>query len=508
MQAASNATGFAATGSLANESLATGLLAPASWRMPARRALGFAALASLLLILNTIPAFAADIGLDGKHLSPLWGLPFVGILLCIATGPILFPHVWEHHYGKITSALVICLVLPLYYSFEASAVTATLAHAMLLEYLPFILLLLALFTTAGGIYLEGNLHDGIWTNTLLLGIGTILASIIGTTGASMILIRPLLRVNDDRRYNVHVVVFFIFLVSNVGGALTPLGDPPLFIGFLKGVDFFWTTTHLLNETLFVAGILLTMFFFLDLYFHRIDAKNKPVRDPTPDTALRLHGKINFILIGMIIAAILMSASWNPGIVFNVAGNKLALQNLLRDAILIAVVFASLFLTKKSDRTANGFSWAPIEEVAILFVGIFLCVAPVATMLHAGTTGPFAPLIKLVSMPDGTPNPLAYFWLTGILSSFLDNAPTYLVFFEMAGGDAKTLMGPLAKTLAAISLGAVLMGANTYIGNAPNFMVYAIARRYGVAMPSFVGFMGWSLVVLFPIFILTSLLFIG
>jgi Na+/H+ antiporter NhaD/arsenite permease-like protein len=506
MQAASNATGFAATGSLANESLATGLLAPASWRMPARRALGFAALASLLLILNTIPAFAADIGLDGKHLSPLWGLPFVGILLCIATGPILFPHVWEHHYGKITSALAICVVLPLYYSFEASAVTATLAHAMLLEYLPFILLLLALFTTAGGIYLEGNLHDGIWTNTLLLGIGTILASIIGTTGASMILIRPLLRVNDDRRYNVHVVVFFIFLVSNVGGALTPLGDPPLFIGFLKGVDFFWTTTHLLTETLFVGGALLVIFFFLDLYFHRLDAKEKPVRDPTPDSPVRLHGKINFILIAIIIAAILMSASWNPGITFKIAGNELALQNLLRDAIFVLVVFASLILTKKGDRTANGFTWGPIEEVAILFAGIFLCIAPVTAMLHAGMNGPFAPLIQMVTLPNGAANPVAYFWMTGILSSFLDNAPTYLVFFELAGGDPKVLMTTGAATLAAISSGAVYMGANTYIGNAPNFMVYAIARRYGVKMPSFFGYMGWSAVFLLPLFAIATWIF--
>lgn len=491
MQAVSNASGSSAT---------------ASWRLFAHRALGFAVLAGVLLIVNTMPAFAAETGLDGSKLSLLWGLPFVGILLCIATGPILFPHVWEHHYGKITSVLAICVVLPLYASFELSAVTATLAHAMLLEYLPFILLLLALFTTAGGIYLEGNLHDSVWTNTVLLGFGAILASIVGTTGASMILIRPLLRTNDDRRYNVHVVVFFIFLVSNVGGALSPLGDPPLFIGFLKGVDFFWTTTHLLAETAFVGGVLLVIFFFLDLYFHRIDARDKPVRDPTPDSPLRLHGKINFVLIGIIIAAILMSASWNPGITFKIAGNELALQNLLRDAIFVLVVLASLFLTKKTDRTANGFSWGPIEEVAILFAGIFLCIAPVTAMLHAGLQGPFAPLIQMVTLPNGAANPIAYFWMTGILSSFLDNAPTYLVFFELAGGDPKELMTKGALTLAAISSGAVYMGANTYIGNAPNFMVYAIARRYGVKMPSFFGYMVWSIVFLLPIFAIATWIF--
>ncbi len=250
--------------------------------------------------------------------------------------------------------------------------------------MPFILLLLALFTVAGGIYLEGNLHDTIFTNTVLLGIGTVMASLVGTTGASMILIRPLIRANDDRRFNAHVVVFFIFLVSNVGGALTPLGDPPLFIGFLKGVDFFWTTTHLFTETVFVAAILLALFFVIDLYFHRRDDRARHPERSDAGFALQLHGQINFILIGVIIAAILMSASWKPGISFHLVGVELELQDLLRDAIFVAVTFASLALTRKSDRDANGFSWGPIKEVAILFACIFICIAPVIAMLHAGT----------------------------------------------------------------------------------------------------------------------------
>lgn len=460
----------------------------------------------LAMLLACGPAYAAGGGLDGAKLSLLWGLPFVGILLCIAMGPILFHHLWENHFGKFSAALAACIVIPLFALYEASSVANLLAHAMLLEYMPFILLLLALFTTAGGVYLEGNLRDSVWTNTALLAIGAVLASFVGTTGASMIMIRPLLRANDDRTFNVHVVIFFILLVSNVGGALTPLGDPPLFIGFLKGVDFFWTTTHLFAETMFIAGTLLILFFVIDLYFHRKDRLAKPVADPTPDAPLRLHGKVNFLLIGVIIAAVLMSATWKPGVTFHVFGNELPLQNLVRDAIFVAVVFVSMFATNRHHRAANGFSWGPIEEVAILFACIFVCIAPVTAMLHAGLDGPFAPLIRLVTLENGNPNPAAYFWMTGLLSAFLDNAPTYLVFFELAGGDPQRLMTTGAATLAAISSGAVYMGALTYIGNAPNFMVYAIARRYGVKMPSFFGYMAWSVVLLIPLFLIATVLF--
>jgi len=472
----------------------------------ARVGYALAWLACLGICFGTQPAFAAEGGLDGSKLSVLLGLPFIGILLCIATGPIFFHHLWENHYGKFATALATCAVIPLYAFFDVVGVTTTLTHAIALEYIPFILLLLALFTTAGGIYLEGNLHDSVWTNTALLAIGTVLASFVGTTGASMILIRPLLRANDDRKFNIHVVVFFIFLVSNVGGALTPLGDPPLFIGFLKGVDFFWTTQHLLPEMLFVGCALLLLFFLIDLYFHRKDRAEKPVRDPTPDKPLRLHGKINFLLIAIIIGAVLMSAAWKPGISLHVFGNDLQLQNIVRDLIFVAVVFVSMRFTNRHHRAANGFTWGPIEEVAILFAGIFICIAPVTAMLQAGENGPFAPLIQMVTLADGSPNPAAYFWMTGILSSFLDNAPTYLVFFELAGGNAQQLMTSGAATLAAISAGAVFMGANTYIGNAPNFMVYAIARRYGVKMPSFFGYLVWSIIFLMPLFLITTYLF--
>ena len=469
-----------------------------------RAAIALVVVATAAVVIAS-PAHAAE-ALDGAKLGLLWALPFIGILLCIATGPVLFHHLWEHHYGKFAAAFAALVAIPLYLSFAPAVVTTTLSHTVLLEYLPFILLLLTLFTTAGGIYLEGNLHDSVFTNTILLGIGSVLASIVGTTGASMILIRPLIRANDGRRHNVHVVVFFIFLVSNIGGCLTPLGDPPLFLGFLRGVDFFWTTQHLLVETLVTGGIVLAIFAAIDITLHRRENRQTRVTDPTPDAPLRLHGTINIALIAIIIAAILVSANWKPGISFVVAGTTLDLQNLLRDGVFVLVTIASIALTKSGDRQANGFSWGPIREVAVLFAGIFICITPVMAMLQAGQSGVFAPLIALVSNPDDSQNPLAFFWLTGVLSSFLDNAPTYLVFFELAGGDAKVLMTAGAATLQAISAGAVFMGANTYIGNAPNFMVYAIARDAGVKMPSFFGYMLWSGAVLMPIFLVTGWLF--
>ena len=439
-------------------------------------------------------------------MSLLWALPFVGILLSIATGPLLFPHLWEHHYGKFAAFWTACVIVPLYLFAGVPAATHAVLHTMLLEYMPFILLLLALFTTAGGIYLEGNLRGTPAANGLLLLAGTILASVVGTTGASMILIRPLIRANDDRVYRAHTVIFFIFLVSNIGGSLTPLGDPPLFVGFLKGIDFFWTTTHLVYEMLLVAGIVLGIFFALDCYLHHREERMHHPFDPTPDSPLKLHGIVNFALVGVIIAAILMSAYWKPGFTFAIYGVELEVQSLLRDAIFVGVVFASLWLTRTEYRTVNGFTWGPIQEVAILFACIFICIVPVIAMLQAGAKGSFGPLLALVTNADGSPNNAAYFWLTGGLSSFLDNAPTYLVFFQLAGGDPQMLMTTMATTLVAISAGAVFMGANTYIGNAPNFMVYAIARQMGVKMPTFFGYMLWSGAILLPTFVLCTWVF--
>ncbi|KXU88621.1 sodium:proton antiporter [Paraburkholderia monticola] len=461
-----------------------------------------------MLALCSPPVLAATF--DGAHLSALWGLPFAGMLLSIAIFPLVAPVFWHHHFGKIAAAWALAFVAPFALSFGASAALGALAHAMLGEYIPFIILLTALYTVAGGLCVRGNLHGTPRLNTAILALGTVLASVMGTTGAAMLLIRPLLRANDNRRHVTHVVVFFIFLVANIGGALSPLGDPPLFLGFLEGVSFFWTTTHLARPMLFVSGMLLVAFYVLDsYYFHRREEVRSAFLDPTPDGApLGIDGKINFVLLAAVIALVLMSGFWRPQITFDVLGTHLALQNIVRDAALIVVTLLSLAWTPRAARAGNDFNWAPIEEVAKLFAGIFVTIVPVIMILRAGEAGAFAGIVHLVNEPSGDPRDIMYFWATGLLSSFLDNAPTYLVFFNLAGGDAQTLMSTGATTLAAISAGAVFMGANTYIGNAPNFMVKAIAQSRGVRMPSFFAYLGWSGAVLLPLFALTGWLFFG
>lgn len=455
------------------------------------------------------PAFSATRhGLDGSELSLFWTLPFAGLLLSIATGPLLFSRLWEHHYGKITAAWAALAVIPLSLAHGPAIALTAVLETVLHEYAPFIIVLFTLFTVAGGLLVQGDLRGTPIVNTVLLAVGTVIASVVGTTGASMILIRPLLRANSGRRYNVHVVVFFIFLVSNIGGGLTPLGDPPLFVGFLRGVNFFWTTEHLLQEVVVASGLLLAAFLALDGVLYQRESISLRDNYRKGSSTVTLKGAVNIVLLTSVIVVILLTANWRPGIAFQVFGVKLALQDLVRDAALLIIAFMSLWLTPDEHREENGFSWEPIREVAILFAGIFVCMIPVLAMLSAGRQGAFAWLLFAVTDSDGTPNDLAYFWLTGLLSSVLDNAPTYLVFFELAGGDPVKLMGPMAKTLAAISMGAVFMGALTYIGNAPNFMVYAIARQAGVRMPSFFGYILWAACVLGPVLLLLSWLYVS
>lgn len=450
-------------------------------------------------------ALAADAhGLDGAALSPLWGIPFVGLLLSIAVLPLAAGKFWHDHYGKVAAFWALALLLPLVAIHGFNLTLHSVLHAALIEYFPFIILLLALFTIAGGILVKGDLPGTPGVNTSILALGTLLASIVGTTGASMILIRPILRANAKRHSNTHVVIFFIFLVSNIGGALSPLGDPPLFIRFLRGVDFFWTTLNLAAPTLFAAFVLLSIFYALDSWLTR---KEKRPQKPRIQT-IKILGSVNFLLLLGVIAATLLSAVWQPGVSFAIFGVVLELQNLASNAALLSLAGLSLWLTPDTHRTANGFSWEPIAEVAKLFAGIFITIIPVLAMLQAGREGPFALLLDAVTTKDGGPHDVAYFWLTGGLSAFLDNAPTYLVFFELAGGDAKSLMGPLASALAAISMGAVYMGALTYIGNAPNFMVKTIAEQAGFRMPSFFGYFGWACLFLLPLFALLTLIFIA
>ena len=457
----------------------------------------------LLTLLTPMFAFAADV--DGASLSLFWGIPFVGILLSIAIFPLIAPSVWHHHFGKITAAWSIAFLIPFAMSFGVEQTVASVIHALLAEYVPFIILLLALFTISGGIFVQGNLHGSAKLNTAILAIGTILASMMGTTGAAMLLIRPLLRANDNRKHKVHVVIFFIFLVANIGGGLTPLGDPPLFLGFLKGVDFFWTLEHMLLPVAISSVILLLVFYLLDSYYYK---KEDEVTsgDPTPDSKLQILGKMNFLLLIGVVAGVLMSGFWKPGITFDVMGTHVDLQNLVRDLFLLALAGVSLVITSKEIRAGNEFNWEPILEVGKLFAGIFITIAPVIAILRAGMDGQMSGLVGMVSDSNGMPINTMYFWMTGALSSFLDNAPTYLVFFNLASGDAIHLMNEFGTTLLAISMGSVFMGAVTYIGNAPNFMVKSIATQQGVNMPSFFGYMKWSVGILIPLFLVLTVIF--
>jgi len=452
------------------------------------------------------PAFAASDAphIEGRALGFIWVVPFIGILLSIAIMPLALPRFWHHHFGKVAIGWALAFLVPAAVTYGLPVTAYEFLHTVLLEYIPFIILLLALFTVAGGIRVTGGLIGTPAVNTLMLAIGTVLASFMGTTGAAMLMIRPVMRANAWRQKKVHVIVFFIFLVANIGGSLTPLGDPPLFLGFLKGVPFFWTFTHLMPLFVFCGVILLALFYGIDSYLYRRESAKPPARTEK----LGIEGGVNFALLGCIVGAVLLSGVWNPDVHATIYHIEIDLQNVVRDLLLLAIAFVSLKVTSGESRQANDFSWGPILEVAKLFIGIFITIIPAIAILRAGKDGALSGIINMVTDGSGRPIDAMYFWLTGILSSFLDNAPTYLVFFNTAGGDPVQLTTTMASTLLAISAGAVFMGANTYIGNAPNFMVKAIAEQGGIAMPSFFGYMAWSVGILIPLFILVTLIFFG
>ncbi len=443
--------------------------------------------------------------LSGENLAIFWIIPFVGILLSIAILPLVASDFWHHNFGKISLFWALSLILPFLLSFGIEITLYELLHVGLLEYIPFIILLLSLFTISGGVCLKGALVGTPILNTGIILIGTLLASWMGTTGAAMLLIRPIIRANAFREKKVHIIVFFIFLVANIGGSLTPLGDPPLFLGFLKGVNFFWTTTAMLYPMLFMATSLLIIFYFLDTYFYNKEKLKQPIKKN--NEKLSVEGSFNLILLVGVIAGVLMSGFWKPGIQISIYHVQVDIQNLVRDILLLVLTYVSWTYTSKSIRQSNEYTWFPIVEVGKLFAGIFVTIIPAIAILKAGTSGALSSVVSSVSNSSGEPINYMYFWLTGILSSFLDNAPTYLVFFNTAGGDPSVLMTDLSNTLLAISAGAVFMGANTYIGNAPNFMVKSISESSGIDMPSFFGyFVKWSIPILLPLFIIVSYLF--
>ena len=446
----------------------------------------------------------ADLG----KILPLWScIPFACMLLSIALCPLLMPDFWHHHFGKISALWAASLGIPFLIVFRGDALYEIL-HIILADYVPFIILLWSLYTVSGGILLRGKLRGTPVVNLIILIIGTALASWMGTTGAAMLLIRPFLRANNYRKNRTFMVVFFIFLVANVGGSLTPLGDPPLFLGFLHGVSFFWTF-NILPHMMLVVILLLVVYFILDTYYYRKEGVSAPEEGETKQP-LKLEGIHNFLFLAGVVGSVLMSGIVDWGEI-NTLGVHRAVQDWVRDGLLILMGILSLQTTKKSLREDNDFTWFPIIEVAYLFIGIFITMIPCLLILKAGSDGALAFLV------NGVTQPFHYFWVTGGLSAFLDNAPTYLTFFNTALGSFYTGMAevdavPLLMTenaiyLKAISAGAVFFGACSYIGNAPNFMVRSISEEAGTPMPSFFGYiLRYSLLYLIPIFVVVNLVF--
>ena len=442
------------------------------------------------------------------EILPLWScIPFAGMLLSIALCPLLMPNFWHHHFGKVSAFWAAAIGIPFLITFRGAALYEIL-HIILADYVPFIILLWSLYTVSGGILLRGTLRGTPVVNLCMLIIGTILASWMGTTGAAMLLIRPFLRANSYRKNRTFMVVFFIFLVANIGGSLTPLGDPPLFLGFLHGVSFFWTL-HVLPHMMTVAVILLVIYFIVDTYYYRKEGVTAPAEDGVKEP-LKLEGTYNFLFLAGIVGSVLMSGVVDWGHI-NTFGVHRAVQDWVRDGLLILMGILSLVFTPVRLREDNDFTWFPILEVAYLFIGIFITMIPCLLILKAGPKGQLAFLINNVTRPAH------YFWVTGALSSFLDNAPTYLTFFNSALGSfyaelqevhaVPLLMTENAVYLKAVSAGAVFFGACSYIGNAPNFMVRSISEEAGTPMPSFFGYiLKYSLIFLIPSFVVVTLIF--
>lgn len=443
---------------------------------------------------------------------PAWlCIPFAGLLLCIAVLPLVKGEWWEKNQPLVVAVCSLLFIIPFAVLNGPAASVETVLECVLNDYLTFIVLLFGLFCVAGNITLEGDFAGSPRINVALLGFGTLLASVIGTTGASMLLVRPVLKMNSWRRRKRHIMVFFIFLVSNMGGCLTPIGDPPLLMGFMRGVPFFWSL-HLLPMLLFNMAILLFAFYHLDKWAYRRDiAEGRKPDISKPGTEFRIDGLHNIVFLLMIVGAVILSGVL-PGMPAfqDGAGNvkgihifgevTLSFPALIEIAVILLAAWLSFRTTKQEIRRRNHFTWGAIKEVAVLFIGIFITMQPALMLL------------KSVGPELGLTQPFQLFWATGALSSFLDNTPTYLVFLTTAGtlgitsGIATSLGTVPAKLLSAISCGAVFMGANTYIGNAPNFMVKSISDENGVNMPSFFGYMLCSLAFLVPVFIIDTFVF--
>lgn len=419
-------------------------------------------------------------------------IPFVLILLAIAFLPILAEHWWHKNLNKLIVSLVLGIPVAVYLIYIGRL--KDLEHQLILDYIPFVSLLAALFYISGGIVLRGDIPAKPINNVIFLAVGSVLASFIGTTGASMLLIRPLLKSNSERKHVAHTVIFFIFLVSNIGGLLTPLGDPPLFLGYLRGVPFTWTF-RLVFEWIFTVGILLIIYYIWDFLAYKKETKKDIQKDLTEIQPLKLKGGINFLwLLGVILIVAFINENYEP---FKTLIHENEFYKLIQVPLFFILILLSKFTTPEKYRKENDFNLYPIIEVATLFIGIFITMVPALILL------------KLHGGELGLDTPMEFFYATGFFSSFLDNAPTYLVFFTTGQGtmSVSDFIQSKSLILAAISLGAVFMGAMTYIGNAPNFMVRSIAEQFGIKMPTFGGYMVYSILILQPVFFLMALIFL-
>ena len=433
---------------------------------------------------------------------PFWILlPFVAMLLCIAIAPLIAEKEWEKNLNKFAVSMVLGSVVAIWMVTNNNAeneFTHKLVHQMVFDYVPFILLLTALFVVTGGIHVKGDIQATPKVNTLILAIGFVLASLMGTTGAAMLLIRPLLATNSQRKYTTHTVLFFIALVANTGGLLTPLGDPPLFLLYLRGAEFTWFLS-LLPIWAFVGISLLVIYFLLDTYYYtKREALEHLMHDAREQEPIRIDGNINFLWLACVVASVMFI---NSGYIPAMGEEHAPIYiKLLREIVLVAIIFLSLYTTKKQVREANHYSWAPIIEVAVLFVGIFATMTPALIYLNANAAN------------LGLTQPWQFYYSAGTLSSFLDNAPTAVAFHSVATGlpmaeGVPMVAGVQEVLLKAIATASVFFGAMTYIGNGPNFMVKAIAEESGLRMPSFFGYMfKFSLVVLLPLYIIIQLIF--
>lgn len=439
------------------------------------------------------------------ELSLLRCIPFGGMLLSIAIFPTVSPKVWAKMEPFAVAFWIILLVIPNVIKYGAALTATRIGEVMITDYIPFIILLFGLYCVTGNIAMESDMGGTPKENLLLLLIGALLSSWIGTTGASMVLIRPVLKTNNWRKRKIHTIVFFIFLVSNIGGILTPVGDPPLLMGFMRDIPFFWSL-NMLPMLLLNVGLLLAMYYFIEKKSFAKDVREGLHSETLGTVSVKIKGYHNVVFLAMIIASVIISgvladdSFFSQGIAL-MGGVEVTYSSLLEIFIILIATILSMKTTRREIRIANDFSWSPIIEVAILFIGIFITMIPALEMLETNSAG------------FTNCKPAQMFWLTGIMSSFLDNTPTYLVFLTSAGtmgatSGITTSVGIISeKMLIAISAGAVFMGANTYIGNAPNFMVKTVAEESGIKMPSFLGYMGWAMVCLIPVFIIDCIIFL-